>query len=400
MKIALIPDPNPWEDADAHARLRLPSALLLSLILIACAVYLTVPAPSTAYTVVMLAVCIGTQLLFVHAKGAAVGVGLLSAIVFVCGSLFGGMAGGTFALCLLTTLAFGAFVITTTPTRLLVLVPAVAYFVAWPLCGSALTAALALLALPAAGLLAYCTMKNTGRVGTVCATSFMLGLCAVLVFAVAWYRHHGSISFDALMDSLMQVREELITLMQGDDYTALLRDMLKERGLSEHIDAAALIRVSVELIFNLLPALVVLSCNLFAFAAQTLCNRAYVGSGMPSLVTRTSQLFIMSIPSGIIFIVCGAVSLFTMGATQATAVMLNVALILLPPMCIVGFFKTVADLHNHASPFTVLLIVAGIICAPGALVLCLAFSGALTTVIRPLITRMLLQQQKNDRNDP
>lgn len=389
--IKLMPDPNPWDDAAALPRMRLPSLLLLSFVVIACAVFPAAPAPAPLYTLAMLVVCAGAQIIFVRSIGAAV----LSAAVFLCGTLGGSLVGGTTLLCLLTALAFGSFLITVARSPWLMFIPVTAYAVSFLLCGDILTAALSLITLPAAGMLAYTTMKNSGRVGVICATSFMFGLLCLFAFAIGYYRQSGALSFSGIMQTLAQVREELIVTLQQDEYMERLRQMLAEQSSSEQPDMTALVRTAVELVFNLLPAIAVLLCNLIALAAQTLCNRTYIGSGMPAYVTQSSQLFIMSIPSAVLFFICAPVSLFTLGSTMATAVMLNIAVILLPPMCIVGFFKTVADLHRHASPFTVLLLVAGIICAPGALILCLAISGALTTIVRPIIAHMLL---KNNRD--
>lgn len=389
--IKLMPDPNPWDDAAALPRMRLPSLLLLSFVVIACAVFPAAPAPAPLYTLAMLVVCAGAQIIFVRSIGAAV----LSAAVFLCGTLGGSLVDGTTLLCLLTALAFGSFLITVARSPWLMFIPVTAYAVSFLLCGDILTAALSLITLPAAGMLAYTTMKNSGRVGVICATSFMFGLLCLFAFAIGYYRQSGALSFSGIMQTLAQVREELIVTLQQDEYMERLRQMLAEQSSSEQPDMTALVRTAVELVFNLLPAIAVLLCNLIALAAQTLCNRTYIGSGMPAYVTQSSQLFIMSIPSAVLFFICAPVSLFTLGSTMATAVMLNIAVILLPPMCIVGFFKTVADLHRHASPFTVLLLVAGIICAPGALILCLAISGALTTIVRPIIAHMLL---KNNRD--
>jgi hypothetical protein len=69
-------------------------------------------------------------------------------------------------------------------------------------------------------------------------------------------------------------------------------------------------------------------------------------------------------------------------------------------MCLVGIYKLIADARNRFSPLMLLLVVAALLFAPAFLILGLALSGAMTTLLRPLFTRMMLMSHMQDKNDP
>ena len=61
-------------------------------------------------------------------------------------------------------------------------------------------------------------------------------------------------------------------------------------------------------------------------------------------------------------------------------------------MCIVGVYKLIADFKTRVSPMSIILIVAATLFAPALLIFGVAVSGAVTTLIRPLITRFVLEK--------
>jgi hypothetical protein len=116
------------------------------------------------------------------------------------------------------------------------------------------------------------------------------------------------------------------------------------------------------------------------------------------MATRSARLFILSVPSAIIFLIASAGSLFS-----SSPLMLNLTLILLPAMCIVGVYKLIADFKARFSPLTLILILAAVLLAPRLLLFGVAVSGAITTLIRPLVTKMVLEKTREqlhgDDND-
>lgn len=391
--VRLIPDPNPWDDEAALPRLHPPAIILLALLVLACAVYL--PSASYAYTLIMLAVCAIAYLTVVRSVASAA----VAALVFLWGSVMGGMSGGVYALCLLVTVAIGAYLVCTVRSYRLLLIPVAAYLIALLIWRDPMLAVLAVLAMPAAGILAYATMKNDGRVGAICLCSLILIVCGVFGLSLMWYRSFGSISTAEVLTTLSEVREQLILTLQQSEYVTLLEQQLEQQQLSSYISPDTLIRTSIELVFNLLPALAVLTVNLISFAAQMTCTNAFVGTRLGVMATRSARLFILSVPSAIVFLISGAVSLFSSGTTLASAVMLNLMLILLPAMCIVGVYKLIADFKTRVSPLTVILMVAAVLFAPSLLLFGIAVSGAVTTLIRPLVTKMVLEKAREQLHD-
>jgi hypothetical protein len=120
---------------------------------------------------------------------------------------------------------------------------------------------------------------------------------------------------------------------------------------------------------------------------------------MKPLLSRTAQLFILSVPSAVIYMFCFVVTLFSGASNMFIAVVHNLLIILLPAMTLIGIFKLAGDLKNGVSRLWMLILVGCAIIAPYMLILCISFSGALTTLTRPLITRMILKSQDKDGPD-
>ena len=390
----LVPDPNPWADPLTLPRLSHIGTLLLCLFVLACAVYPTTPM-SALHTGVMLLCCAVVYIAVVRSVLPC----LAAVLVALLGTLIGSITGGAVVLCLLSAVSVGAFLICTVRSRWLLTVPALAYAIALALSGDALASLVALIAFPAAGILAYAIMQNSGRVGTICATSAVFGLCALFALALAWYRTSGTLTPDELRTLFSKLREQLIVTMQESEFVASLQQWLDEMQIT-YTDASTLIRTTVELGFALLPASLVTLCNLFGYAAQLACTHAFVGVGMNKLRTRVSQLFVLSVPSALVFFVCAVAALFTNTLALGGAVVANLFWILLPGMCVVGVYKLIADVRSRRSPLMLLLVAASLLFAPAFLIFGLALSGAMTTLLRPLFTRMMLLSHMQDKNDP
>lgn len=398
--IRLVPDPNPWDDEAALPKLRLPATIMLALLVLACAVYLP-SAASVVYTYVMLAVCIVAYLVVVRSVAACA----LGALVYLGGAVLGGTVGGVRALCLLVIVAIGAYLVCTVRSYWLLLIPVAAYLVALPICHDAMLAVLAVLAMPGAGVLAHATMKNSGRVACVSLCSLMLAFCGVFGLALLWYHRYGAISLEDIRETLTAVRDQLIASMEQTEYMEVLEQWLEAQNARiparlpvDRLTPDVYLHTYVNMAFSLLPAMAVLYVNLLSFAAQTACTNAFVGTGFPMMATRSARLFILSVPSAIIFLIASAGSLFS-----SSPLMLNLTLILLPAMCIVGVYKLIADFKARFSPLTLILILAAVLLAPRLLLFGVAVSGAVTTLIRPLVTKMVLEKAREqlhgDDND-
>jgi hypothetical protein len=202
------------------------------------------------------------------------------------------------------------------------------------------------------------------------------------------------------------VRDELILAMEQTEYLELIEQWLETVNarvptqlLGGPITPDIYIHTMVDMAFSLLPALAVLAVDLLALAAQMTCTHAFVATGLSMMATRHARLFILSMPSAIIFLLAGIVSLFSSGTTVFSALALNLTVILFPAMCIVGTYKLVADFKARFSPLTLILIIAAVLFAPRLLFFGVAVSGAVTTLIRPLITRLVLEHAREHKGD-
>ena len=394
VQLRFITDKNPWADGSSVPSLPVVGNLLLCLLLVACAAYPVVVAPPQIYTVCLLIALIATLVFVVR----SVTVGILAAVLFLGGCLVGGLGGGVYVLALMATVGIGAFLISTWRSYALVAVPVAAYLLSLALCRDPMISVLSLIAFPASFILAYNTMQNRPRVSSICLVSVLLGLCAVFGGAIAWYRTSGVIVLSEVIAAAEALRENVIVTMTSDQTLMEALQMTLD-GTGTGIEAGALIRSSVELVFNMLPGLAILGLNLLSFAAQLTCIRTYRGVGMKQLVTHTAQIFVLSVPAAILYLICCIASLFAKEVTLTAAVFENLRLILLPGMCLVGVFKLGADLQRGVSKIWTVVIIGAALLAPSMLILCVSISGAIATLMRPLIARILLSQPK-DNSDP
>ena len=84
---------------------------------------------------------------------------------------------------------------------------------------------------------------------------------------------------------------------------------------------------------------------------------------------------------------------------MATAVFENLRLVLLPGMCLVGAFKLGADFQRGISKIWIVIMIGAAILAPSMLILCVSISGAIATLMRPIVARILLNQPKDNPSD-
>lgn len=391
VQVRHIPDPNPWETLESIPHMPTAGGVMLSLLLVACAAYQLPFSPPVYYTLPLLLACILALLCAVR----SVAVGVASGALFVGGYVFGGFSleAGLALLCPILIMGLGAYLISTYRSRWLVLIPVAAYVVAFVMCRDVTLSLLSLIAFPAAGILAHQTMRNQSRVSAICMTTLIYGLCLAFGYVLLARREGVTISFDAMATMLDATREQIIDATLS---TEPLMQMLDKAYAGTGLASRDVVVSLVNLIFNMLPGMVIVLINLMTYTAQLTCTRAYVGTGAKQLLSRTAQLFILSIPAGLIYIFCLAVSLFSGASNIFTAVVHNLLIILLPGMTLVGIFKLAADLKHGISRLWMLILIGCAIIAPYMLILCISFSGALTTVSRPLVARMILKNQGKD----
>lgn len=403
--VHLLPDPNPWESDTPIPRPTGIATVLLSLLIVLCTSYHPLAQPAPAYTAVLFLCCAAALMFLARALPAVLAGGAVLLVGYLLGGMLGGAQlapiGGVYALSCVVAIAASALLLTTRPSLWLALIPAAAYGLLLLQCRDALLSVCALLTFPAAGLLAHATMNNRPRVSVICYTSVMLGLCACLGVSLLWYHSGAPMSVSAMLNAVKTLRSDLIAATTQSELAVLWDQALEGTG----IRATDLIESIIVLLFNMLPALLIGIVNVLSYAAQLIGNRLYRGLGLHALITRSSQLFSMSVAAAVLYLLASIISLFASGQSLFLAVVENLRLILLPGMCVVGFWKLIADIYRRRSWGFLIFLIAITLFLPTLLLLCLAISGALTTLMRPIVARMLLQGKlpqdggSNDHND-
>ncbi len=403
IQFKIFSDPNPWEGEKAAPKLHPIGCILLSLFIIAAGAYNPLFTPPAFYTLPLFVVC----LLVLFALVRSIPAGIVAAILFLSAHSIGtltlgdGMPLGTFVLSSIVSIGIGAFLITVCRSKWLLIVPVLAYAAAFAMSRDALLSLLALIPFPAMGILAHNTMGNRSRVSSICLTSFMYGLFVLAGGALLLYRAGVVLSWDFLVDTMSTAREQSIAFLLADEtFMTAMQMTFADAGVS----ADVIIRTYVELIFNVLPALIVCTFNLIGYAAQLMCVRSYRNVGMKELETHTARLFILSAFSGLVFLICGVVSIWPGEMTSFGALCYNLLFILMPGMLIIGVYKLIGDLRQGGSRLWLFILIACALFMPYMLLYCLSFSGALATLTRPLMLRMIAKQggkfpPDNDNND-
>ena len=385
-----------WETPESIPHLPLPGGILLSLLVVACAVYQLPFSPAPLYTVPLLIACVLALIGVVR----SIAVGVAFGALFVCGFAFGGfsLSTGLALVCPVIVMGLGAYLISTYRSKWLFLLPVLAYACAFALCRDAAMSLISLISFPAAGILAYQTMRHQGRVSVICSTSLLYGLCYVFGYVLLLFLRDGAVSLPELAAQLDALRESTVdTLLQNQAFIDALENTYASVGLK----ASDVIEPGINLVFNLLPGLLICLVNIMAYTAQLTCVRAYTGTGMKSLASRTAQLFVLSVFSGLVYLFCFVITLFSGASNMFTATVQNLLVILLPGMTLVGVFKLISDVKHGVSRLWLLILIGCAVIMPYMLILCISFSGALTTVTRPLITRMIVKTQgKDGPSDP
>ncbi len=396
---------NPWEDRVSLPRLKraqyVPAllAVMISALQLSCF--------EVAWlSMILLPVLFVFVVVTVREKGS---VALILLITLAASLLSSSLTVASIVLSLIVGAGSLAWLLTVLrpPYLPLVLLAAVGAL-SWILSGDWWAALLAFAFLPAAAAMAYATVTDRGRTSVIC---FGIGgfLVSILVLsAIAFYQIHGTLEPSAIVASLealrtavvestMGVRAALIEQLETAEVenAALLIEELKKSMSRENVE------LLVEMIFNLIPGLLISACSIVSFGAQLVQGMQYRFTGWGQVLTPHAAAFTMSVVASILYYLGFLSMLFLDATTMLGAVMQNACIILLPGLCLVGF----ADLFTRfraargSGRFFRILIFASLFCCAGASALFfVALWGANCSILLALHRKMTLQKH-NDRED-
>lgn len=394
---------NPWQDKDSLPKASKDTVILAFIAVALCA--LAFPFSSFEYvTLGVLAV------LFIYVVRTARLPSVVTAVLVT--TVLIGMIdiwGGAAALCLIVGACGAAFLFTVLRRPYLVLLPFLAAFgIAFLISRDWRIAALTFAFLPAAILLAIATKHDEGRTSTICWTiaGFLIAFVGVLLYLL-WtgsmamgvnIREYIDILRGYFSNWMYSFREYFFAGMQQASTPEMMETIKEmEKLLSkEYFDEIA------AMLFNLIPAGVVILCSVLAFNAQLLLTAQYRSAGMEKVVTPSSRIFTMSWLSGVLFMLSFAITMFATENSMFLTVASNLCLMLLPGLCVravIGILFGMYRMKGRGKSFFIILIAVMLCCNFFGAFYFLAFWGAYQSIMEAVQRRLLekMKQQNGDR---
>lgn len=266
------------------------------------------------------------------------------------------------------------------------LLPLCAYAVSLLICRSPAAALLCLIPFPAAAALALGTRRNAadsdgpGRVGVICLTSLALCLTILVTAALAL---NASLEEGLTLAGLKAMLENART-QSAAQLIALSRQLadayqdtsviLSEESAVNTVNAAV----------NMIPAFVIVACNIVSALAQCVLHGSLASFGYAESVVGRVSRFAMSTVSGITFIIAFILSLILGAAsresTLAGTAAENILFILQPGLALCGYMRLMVTVFSRSRtgclPFLIILFTPLLLTA-ASLLLSLYESGAL-----------------------
>jgi uncharacterized protein YybS (DUF2232 family) len=194
-------------------------------------------------------------------------------------------------------------------------------------------------------------------------------------------------------DTLLQATAEI----EMDEQMRSFYDQLAQ-NMSDDV-----IRLTVGILFNVVPALVTVLCSILAFLSQMLLNAIYRRTGLDAVLTREATTFTMSGVAAAIYVLAFMLTLFVSDSTMAGAVIRNVALILTPGFCVMGIYdlrQILSHMRGQSRLWFILFMGAMLcFCSGSSALYVLAMWGAYGVGTRLLREKMKQKMQEASGED-
>jgi hypothetical protein len=171
------------------------------------------------------------------------------------------------------------------------------------------------------------------RVGVICLTSLLMGLSLTLGAAYLFREVTGTLSISSVAQHLDLLREQVTALLQ-ERADAVAESLSRPFTHDDVVNA-------VNGVFNLLPAFLVVGINFLTAVAQMILLSSLHAFGFSESVTDRVRDFRISVISDGVFLLAGAVMLFspTDTATVVGTVAENLFIILQPGLALAGVLR-------------------------------------------------------------
>ena len=333
---------------------------------------------------------------------------LLLCTAFVLTFLVGlSFTGGAMVLAVTVSLAAGAFLTTVTGRPYLILLcHAAAFGVSFAITRDPVGSLLTLSVLPASLLMAYATLKGMGRTKVIClATGGLLLTAAVmLVFHLLYvgvpFEREALIGYidtlrTQLLDLAISTRNETAEVFKSATSESS-GAKLYEQFMALYTDE--MLQSTVVLLFNLLPALLIVFSLVLAYEASSFLIAAHKSAGLDAVNTDTARRITVSVPASIVYFLSFLLMMLLPGGSLASAVVQNLALILMPGLALFGANRILLLLYRLQGSMRFLLlfgILALVFCNVGSGLYMLAIWGAYSS-IGDLLREILIERLKRN----
>ena len=252
----------------------------------------------------------------------------------------------------------------------------------------------ALLPLVAALVLYYTVEKNLHKVSAICHISTVLLVFIFAIVAVKYVSANGT-DLAVARDALESFREALT------DLTAqmLLAVYDEISGIAElsMTDANEIAEISVNTMFNLLPAIAITLANAVAFFTHSMMLRVVFSDKAPSPTLKNMLLFDMSLISAIVFMASAILNLIFMEADMSIWLVTfeNLVIILMPGMVLTAVMVLrgfTASKKGCAPSLIYFALIFALIYAPTVMLPLAAVAGAVVVILNNIAKHKLLKK--------
>ncbi len=288
-----------------------------------------------------------------------------------------------------------------------VILPLLTYVLAFAITRDASLSCLTLVTVPASLLLAIATLRGEGRTSAICYAVGGMLIAVVALLIVYFTVTYGSLKGSVIVAHFEGQREWIVGILTS--YKEEMLRLLTEQGMQtsevyallETVMSRDLLVDLVAMIYNVLPALVIVLCSILAYEAQSLLCGSYCNLGMKQMLSPAAVTFTMSSVSAILYLVSFLLSAI-LPAGIVLAVVQNFYIILTPGLLLVGYAGLLFRLRTAkggSKTFLIVLLVALVLFNPASIIGLLAFFGALTVLLSAFGMHMLQKMQKGNGKD-
>ena len=227
---------------------------------------------------------------------------------------------------------------------------AIAFAVSWAITKNPITACLSFLPIPAAFLLGFGVLFGERRLASIAFAT--VGLFLPLGAVAVWYVIHqeGAFNASAILSITTRWKESLNAFLTEHPKVVrwILPKSASDAGTTATVLGQAVSPAAIKT-FNLIPAILIVVCEIPAFLAQKLLTSAYTTNRLGRVVGLESEIFAVGLFTVILWLFTFLLSLFgTPTANLFFATIENVHYLLLPVVIVPGI-GSVKQWYLHAS---------------------------------------------------